>query len=281
MSERKILGTASEMPLDGVQVMDIARSSVVRIECRIMAGTEIRGGSHGTAFAYNQTVSGKTSTVWFVTNLHNFSLALPDIFENARFLASRGAASSFSAKWLIQWMDQEHPVESIICVKGALLGRGYPSRHDFALFSIKVDSTDELKMFALPTGDKSAAGQKVYALGYPKETDLGITTGIVSHVYGDEPTHGANLREHLKWMIQHDILINPGNSGGPTVNEHGEAIGISTWGRGEGTVGINFSANLAHVLELAADLTQVEKIDLGALTGLLAARATEEMKFGS
>ena len=50
--------------------------------------------------------------------------------------------------------------------------------------------------------------------------DVSITRGIISKI----STQGGRA------IYQIDVDINPGNSGGPLVNEHGQVIGINTFG---------------------------------------------------
>jgi hypothetical protein len=77
-------------------------------------------------------------------------------------------------------------------------------------------------------------GDIAYALGYPgvsagassynplNMNDMSVTQGIVS-----KKTYSAFGNDQVYEM---DVVINPGNSGGPLVDEHGNAIGINTWG---------------------------------------------------
>ena len=134
-------------------------------------------------------------------------------------------------------------------------------------------------MFALPEASAARAGETVYAFGFPTDTDLGITEGIISHVYHD---HENPLLQH---QIQHSILINPGNSGGPTVNANGVAVGMSTWGQtsdGRNSLsGMNFSVNVAHTFEICRDSDLIEEVSMERIYQHFVAPAREHFKYGS
>jgi hypothetical protein len=125
-------------------------------------------------------------------------------------------------------------------------------------------------------------GGDVFALGFPADTNLGISEGIISHVYDDKPPV-----PDYKWQVQHSILINGGNSGGPTVNRKGVAIGISTWKQLRSYTtdaqveGMNFSVNVHRLLETARDTSTLDEVNLTGVFSRLAARAVEEAKFGN
>jgi hypothetical protein len=145
---------------------------------------------------------------------------------------------------------------------------------DFAIFSVNTEICEEVKTFALPEASDARAGETVYAFGFPVGTDLGITEGIISHVYHD---HENPLYQH---QIQHSILINPGNSGGPTVNANGVAVGMSTWGRTD-VSGMNFSVNVAHAFEICRDSDLIEEVSMERIYKHFVARAREYFKYGS
>jgi len=266
-----IIGKASAEPLTGPALMEIARSSVFRIEGAL--GPHY--GGHGTAFVYKQTITSAGSTYYLLTNLHNFSGLLPKAYEAASVLARDGASEDeFRLRFAVVEGSTELPVSEIICVRDALFSHARPYMHDFAVCIVKSPRTEPLTMFALPSLEVAREGEQVFALGYPLDTDLGITEGIIGHLYQDEVRDSSHT-----WMIQHSILINPGNSGGPTVTAHGNAVGISTWGYGYAP-GLNFSVNTAKTVQLLADLELIETIDIGALSMRIIRRAVEEARYG-
>ena len=267
------MGSKSEEKLSGPDLMEIAKDSVVRISSKLG-----EFGGHGTAFAYKQVMTETGSTVFFLTNLHNFSSVLQ--FRNAVFaLASQGYPDDeLFIKTIVDFRGKTYSVDKIVSYKGALLD-AFQHFQDFAIFSVNTDICEEVKTFALPEASDARAGETVYAFGFPSDTDLGITEGIISHVYQD---HEEPL---LKHQIQHSILINPGNSGGPTVNANGVAVGMSTWGKtsdgGRSLSGMNFSVNVAHTFEICRDSDLIEEVSIERIYQHFVARAREHFKYGS
>lgn len=270
MGEQVILGSRSETARPGPELMETARSSVVRIK------TELGGESlsHGTAFAYKQVIRESKSRIYFLTNLHNFTGPMK-VFGHLLELAAMGAPDEkLLLRTSIEFRQQEFEVSQIIACKGALFARGYEHYQDFAFFAIDTEIAEPIDMFALPQSHDARPGETAYAFGYPTNTDLGITEGIISHVYGDHENH------HFRWQIQHSIQINPGNSGGPTVSSNGVAIGMSTWGRTDVNA-IEFSVNLAHTFELCRQSDAIEQISISGVWSRFVTRVREEVKYGS
>lgn len=274
MSGQVLMGSKSEEKLSGPDLMDIAKDSVVRISSKL----EERGG-HGSAFAYKQVMTETGSTVYFLTNLHNFSTLLP-LYGTVMRLASQGHPDDdLLIKTTIDFRGKTYSVDKIVSCKGALLDK-HQFFQDFVIFSVNTNICDEVQMFALPEASDARSGEPVYAFGFPDDTDLGITEGIISHVYHD------HKNPSLQHQIQHSILINPGNSGGPTVNVNGVAVGISTWGKiaslgGVLLSGMNFSVNVAHTFEICRDNDLIEEVSMERIYQHFVARAREHFKYGS
>jgi hypothetical protein len=260
--------------MSGTDLMEIAKCSVVPIRTSLGA----MPAGIGTAFAYKQVVDGDKSTVFFLTNLHNFSEPLK-LYKDILGLALKGALEEvMTIRTCIEWHGQEYEVDKIVAFRGALFAGRYPYQHDFAIFSVNCETSDDIRMFALPSSEEVRPGESVFAFGYPQWTDLGITEGIVSVVYVD------HKNPNFQHQIQHSILINPGNSGGPTVNAHGVAVGMSTWGivgNEDSQTGINFSVNVAHTFELCRQADQIEEISMKAIYKRFVVRAREHFKYGS
>ena len=72
---------------------------------------------------------------------------------------------------------------------------------------------------ALPLGDATSVGpgDRVLAIGNPRQLDFSVTQGIISHA--ERPLLGLGY-------LQFDANVNPGNSGGPLLDSEGRAIGI-------------------------------------------------------
>jgi len=276
MSGQVLMGSKSEEKLSGPDLMEIAKDSVVRISSKLE-----ESGGHGSAFAYKQVMTETGSTVYFLTNLHNFYTVLP-LYQNVMWLASQGRSDDeLLIKTTIDFRGKAFAVDKIIACRGALFASSHRWFQDFAVFSVNTDICEEVKMFALPEANDARPGETVYAFGFPDFTDLGITEGIISHVYHDHDN------PDLYHQIQHSVLINPGNSGGPTVNASGVAVGMSTWGAnrskqsGRQLSGMNFSVNVAHTFEICRDNDLIEEVSMERLYQHFVARAREHFKYGS
>jgi len=270
-----VKATRSDSPMSGSDLMEIARESVVRIS------TTVNGvGGHGTAFAYKQVINGDRSTVYFITNLHNFSSSLKGFHQVLRLAHAGASDEEMLMRAFVILGEREFEVDKIVAFRGALFAAEFDHQHDFAIFSIEIESSEPLPMFALPSTGEARQGEQVFAFGYPSFTDLGITDGIVSKIYGNHED------PKLRYQIQHSVLINKGNSGGPTVNTHGVAVGMSTWGiawnpDGSPVSGLNFSVDVAHTFEICRQAESVEEISMKKIYQRFVARAREHVKFGS
>jgi hypothetical protein len=270
VADQVVVGSRSEGRLGGPELMDIAQSSVFRIFTEL--GGQFLG--HGTAFAYKQVIRSGRSTVYLVTNLHNFSKPMGSFMEILRRAAEGATDNQLRLRTFVDFHGEKVEVEKIIACKGALFSRGFENFQDFAILSLDVPSDEALKMFAIPETKDVQAGETAFAFGYPTNTDLGITEGIVSHVYGEHEN------PDFQWQIQHSIQINPGNSGGPTVTSKGVAIGVSTWGRLDVNA-INFSVNLDHSFSICRRTDLIEEVSISGTYARFVSRAREEIKFGS
>ncbi len=270
MADQVVLGSRSVSRLGGPELMDIARSSVFRIF------TELGGQNlgHGTAFAYKQVIRSGRSSLYLVTNLHNFSKPMGSFIEILRRAAEGAADDQLRLRTFVDIHGEKIEVEKIIACKGALFSNAYEHFQDFAILSLEVSSDEPLKMFSIPEAKDLQAGETAFAFGYPTNTDLGITEGIVSHVYGEHEN------PDFQWQIQHSIQINPGNSGGPTVTPAGVAIGVSTWARLDVNA-INFSVNLDHSFSICRRSELIEEVSISGVYERFVSRAREEIKFGS
>jgi S1-C subfamily serine protease len=84
------------------------------------------------------------------------------------------------------------------------------------------------------------AGERVFAVGFPLNQEMTLTTGIVSSIRA-----GA---------IISDVNINHGNSGGPMLNIAGEVVGVNAFGdfTQQGGPGISGSIVITKLAALAA-----------------------------
>ena len=125
---------------------------------------------------------------------------------------------------------------------------GGDKRTDLAL--LKVESGEPLPTVNFAADDSTRVGDWVVAIGNPFGVGKTATFGIVS---ARARGTGVNpYEDHL----QIDAPINSGNSGGPTVNLHGEVIGVNTSivSPSGGNVGIGFAVPAATATTVIDDL---------------------------
>ena len=125
---------------------------------------------------------------------------------------------------------------------------GGDKRTDLAL--LKVESGEPLPTVNFAADDSTRVGDWVVAIGNPFGVGKTATFGIVS---ARARGTGVNpYEDHL----QIDAPINSGNSGGPTVNLHGEVIGVNTSivSPSGGNVGIGFAVPAATATMVIDDL---------------------------
>lgn len=272
------LGSRAGGDLSGVELFEIAKSSVFRIvtKCGIL------GQFRGTAFVYKQTFSESGSDLYLLTNLHNFDGPLGVYPQFVAAMRQGIPTEQLLSQVSIVIGDQQFEVDRIVAARGALCSHARKWIHDFAVCSIRTSIGDNLKLFAIPSGDEVRAGEDVFAFGFPKDTDLGITDGIVSRVYGadDGKSEPGQYGDH-EWQIQHSVLINKGNSGGPTVDKRGSVVGMSTWGDVRpGVTGINYSINVARVFEILRSSEEIEEVKIAKIYSRIIDRAAEEARYG-
>jgi serine protease Do len=150
------------------------------------------------------------------------------------------------------------PELGLLPIPATVVGLSPPDQFDLAL--LRVASSKTLKeaikrkrgkleagMIRLPLGnsDRTQAGEKLMALGYPEglpgvKSTLGVMSGY--------------QQMGNKLYMQMTTPINPGNSGGPLLSSEGHVIGVNTAGI-PGSENIGFSipaATLSAVLPVLA-----------------------------
>ena len=128
---------------------------------------------------------------------------------------------------------------------GAPVGQG----KDCAILKVVTENAP-----TLPIGDstKVQVQEHILAIGYPGVADLeglldeksqleaSVTSGTVSAI-----KHTADGEQ----VLQTDAPISHGNSGGPAIDEHGEVIGLTTFGDAKEVQGFNFLVSSQMVME--------------------------------
>ena len=125
---------------------------------------------------------------------------------------------------------------------------GGDKRTDIAL--LKVESDEPLPTVQFAADDGTRVGDWVVAIGNPFGVGKTATFGIVSA--RGRGTGPNPYEDHL----QIDAPINSGNSGGPTVNLHGEVIGVNTSivSPSGGNVGIGYAVPAITATAVIDDL---------------------------
>lgn len=99
--------------MSGPDLMEIAKESVVRISVTINGV-----GGHGTACAYKQVINGDRSTVYFITNLHNFPSSLK-VYHQVLRLAHKGATDEeMLMRAFLILGEREFEVDKIVAFRG-------------------------------------------------------------------------------------------------------------------------------------------------------------------
>lgn len=102
------------------------------------------------------------------------------------------------------------------------------------------------------------AGERVFAIGFPLNQQMTLTTGIASSV-----REGA---------IISDVNINHGNSGGPMLNLAGEVVGINAFGdfTDQGGPGISGAIAISRIEKLLGDVPEALRTNAPPADRLLA-----------
>jgi serine protease Do len=129
-------------------------------------------------------------------------------------------------------------------------------RTDLAM--IKIDAGQHrLPVIEIGTSSDLMPGEPVIAVGNAYGYEHTVTRGIISALHR---TVQVSDSQNYYDLIQTDASINPGNSGGPLLNIDGEMIGINVAVR-VGAQGIGFALPVDNVMEVAAKLLSIERLD--------------------
>jgi hypothetical protein len=115
------------------------------------------------------------------------------------------------------------------------------------------------------TGASARVNDEVFAVGFPGASGEVVTSvkyvptmkrGIVSKLGGESP-YTTEVARNKGWkgvpVIETDAAINPGNSGGPLYNEHGEVVGVNTWGAARAS-GVGWAQDIEAIIPVLQDL---------------------------
>jgi S1-C subfamily serine protease/thiol-disulfide isomerase/thioredoxin len=122
---------------------------------------------------------------------------------------------------------------------------------DLALMVVN-DLPDTAHRFVAVGGASLVQGDRLTAIGHPKEFSFSVSDGIVSAIRetADFPEiyqSGLHANPDTRW-IQSTAAISNGSSGGPLLNNRGELVGINTWIAGGQNLG--FAIDTIHLRPL-------------------------------
>lgn len=92
-----------------------------------------------------------------------------------------------------------------------------------------------------------AIGSQVHAIGHPDLEVWTFTTGYISQIRVEYEWSYKDDFEHIANVYQTQTPIAEGNSGGPLLNNHGNLIGINTFGDSENDFQ-NFSVTVDEII---------------------------------
>lgn len=131
-----------------------------------------------------------------------------------------------------QWSEEEGGA-----AVGTVQAATFPGEGDFALVTYDDPATQAPSEVDLGNGQTvpitqaadAAVGQEVFRMGSTTGLDGGQVTGLAATVNYPEGT--------VTGLIQTDVCAEPGDSGGALFSEDGSAIGLTSGGSGDCTVG--------------------------------------------
>ena len=124
---------------------------------------------------------------------------------------------------------------------------------------LKVDKSKDLALLKIANSKfklnpikisivEPRVGEEAHAIGHPDGEIWSYTKGYISQIRDDyEWEYDANSKMRAT-VLQMQTPINPGNSGGPLLNEHGNLIGINSFGDKE-LQSINFAVGVEEIIK--------------------------------
>lgn len=99
--------------------------------------------------------------------------------------------------------------------------------NDFIIFRVNISGNRYIPL----ARSKPRVGEKVYAIGSPRQLENTLSSGEVSGWRGDN-------------YMQISVPIDHGSSGGALINENGQAVGITTAGIEKSGANLNFAISI-------------------------------------
>jgi serine protease Do len=115
---------------------------------------------------------------------------------------------------------------------------------DVAIFKLK--NAADLKMKDVPISFRNSdldLGEKVFALGYPRET--------VVYTEGNVTASSGLQGDTTKYQLS--MLVNPGNSGSPVLDEQGNLVAIIA-GRNNNAQGVSYAVKAEYIFQMIKNI---------------------------
>ena len=93
-----------------------------------------------------------------------------------------------------------------------------------------------------------AIGSRVHAIGHPDLEVWSYTTGYISQIREEYEWFYEDEFEHMANVYQTQTPVAEGNSGGPLLNDHGNLVGINTFGDDKNDFQ-NFSVTVDEIIK--------------------------------
>ena len=93
-----------------------------------------------------------------------------------------------------------------------------------------------------------AIGSRVHAIGHPDLEVWSYTTGYISQIRDEYEWSYEDEFEHMANVYQTQTPVAEGNSGGPLLNDHGNLVGINTFGDSKNDFQ-NFSVTVDEIIK--------------------------------
>ena len=174
--------------------------------------------------------------------------------------AGFGSGVIISSKGYV--LTNNHVVENNENLKAILNYQYNLDGYDEYEHSIEIIKQDKVKDLALIKINKPrtslkqinisrkvpAIGSQVHAIGHPDLEIWTYTTGYISQFRDEYEWSYKDDFEHMANVYQTQTPIAEGNSGGPLLNNHGNLVGINTFGDSENDFQ-NFSITVDEIIK--------------------------------
>ncbi|HEY0254926.1 MAG TPA: trypsin-like peptidase domain-containing protein [Kofleriaceae bacterium] len=265
----------AEQPSQQQKTALIAKPSVVRVWGAYigtfdLAGSKVTTGIGGTGTGWFMTPDGYIATnAHVVADIHNGEEQAKPALMQQLFKDIQKQYGAELAKMTTQQLDMLQKSIKLVSIEerhyvvlpdGTKLDYeikeyGKPGTgNDCAIIKVKIENAP-----TLPIGDsaKSQVEDHIVVIGYPGVADFGALLDDKSQLQASV-TDGAisSLKKATtgEQILQISAPITHGNSGGPAIDQHGNVVGLATFGNEGDIQGFNFlvaSSTLMALVEKA------------------------------